>query len=160
MASRRLWPRWPRRTFPGGSEASLVFSSPSWCLFHHPTIRKAWTNEAKGGLWRRSAPWSRLFLGRKLGVPRNIPNLVFFIRNSLVPNLPCFNHLPKNTAERGKREKKKREKRKFFDCISRISFSVLLNQINIIDILVHHQVWYNRKFCYGGWVLVDYITAK
>ena len=100
MASRRLRPRWPRRTFPGESEALRVFSFPSWCLFHHPTIRKAWTNEAKGRLWRRSAPWSRLFLGRKLGVPRNIPNLVFFIRNSLVPNLPCFNHPPKNTAEK------------------------------------------------------------
>ena len=36
----------------------------------------------------------RLFLGRKLGVPRNIPNLFFFSRNSLVPNLPYFNHPP------------------------------------------------------------------
>ena len=33
----------------------------------------------------------RLFLGRKLGVPRNINQFDFFIRNSL-PNLTCFNH--------------------------------------------------------------------
>ena len=84
MASRRLRLRWPRRTFPGGSEAIRVFSFPSWCLFHHPTIRKAWTNEAKGGLWRRSAPWSRLFW-RKLGVPRNINQFGFFYKEFLEP---------------------------------------------------------------------------
>lgn len=54
MASRRLRPRWPRRTFPGGSEASRVPSFPSWCLFHHPAIRNG-DSYASVGVCRESA---------------------------------------------------------------------------------------------------------
>ena len=40
----RLRPHWPRRKFPGGSEAIRVPSFPSPCLFCHPTD---WKNDLK-----------------------------------------------------------------------------------------------------------------